>query len=321
MVSGFPKSHDVSKGIDKQAGALAHRGKGFNVAGQNSGLNQNRELRSDHPDYVPYSSVTDAACQWQGWGTALKPAHEKICFAQKPNVFADDYDIIGSQIADLESSLWSMLPAKTAERNFGLSPSEFGAVCASAQWNADERNNTRAALSEAMGTARFVLAITSSLNTVSSWKRTWAEGSRPENTSTIETVLSTTIDLRTLKFCLLKITPASIMQAHRSGLWSIAMLPNCGKGFRRSRKAVERNPRVTCSRECYRAVCSTFSGRGRWKLATRRSMPSPQAVFWKRPLPPTCCAGAPGRLMSMGAGLSITNRRKRRNAPHRATAA
>jgi len=42
--SGFPKSHDVSKGIDKAAGAK----------------------------------------QWDGWGTALKPAWENITLARKP---------------------------------------------------------------------------------------------------------------------------------------------------------------------------------------------------------------------------------------------
>jgi DNA modification methylase len=82
--SGFPKSHDVSKGIDKAAGVMGHRGAGFNVAGQNVGLNQNRELRSDHPDYVAPEAITDAARQWQGWGTALKPALEPIVLARKP---------------------------------------------------------------------------------------------------------------------------------------------------------------------------------------------------------------------------------------------
>jgi DNA modification methylase len=82
--SGFPKSHDVAIGIDKANGRLGARGKRFNTAGQNVGLNQNRELRSDHPDYAGYSPVTDAARQWQGWGTALKPAWEPICLARKP---------------------------------------------------------------------------------------------------------------------------------------------------------------------------------------------------------------------------------------------
>jgi DNA modification methylase len=82
--SGFPKSHNVAIGIDKASGALEPRGKGFNTAGQNVGLNQNRELPSDHPDYAGYSPATDAARQWQGWGTALKPAFEPICLCRKP---------------------------------------------------------------------------------------------------------------------------------------------------------------------------------------------------------------------------------------------
>lgn len=32
------------------------------------------------------SAATDAARQWSGWGTALKPAHEPICVARKPLV-------------------------------------------------------------------------------------------------------------------------------------------------------------------------------------------------------------------------------------------
>lgn len=82
--SGFPKSMNVSIAIDKQAGAMGARGKGFNTAGQNVQLNQNRELRSDHPDYVPPSAITDAAKQWQGFGTALKPAVECWWLVRKP---------------------------------------------------------------------------------------------------------------------------------------------------------------------------------------------------------------------------------------------
>lgn len=82
--SGFPKSMDVGKAFDKRAGVLGARGHGFNVAGQNVQLNQNRELRSDHPDYVSYSPQSDLGKLWDGWGTALKPAHEPIIVARKP---------------------------------------------------------------------------------------------------------------------------------------------------------------------------------------------------------------------------------------------
>jgi site-specific DNA-methyltransferase (adenine-specific) len=82
--TGFPKSHDVAKGIDKAAGSLEARGHGLNVAGQNVQLNQNKEFRSDHPDYVLWSPDTLEAAVWTGFGTALKPAFEPIILARKP---------------------------------------------------------------------------------------------------------------------------------------------------------------------------------------------------------------------------------------------
>jgi site-specific DNA-methyltransferase (adenine-specific) len=81
--SGFPKSMDVAKAIDKAAGVLESRGKAFNAAGVGES-NGGSVFRSDHPDYVPYAPATDGAKQWSGWGTALKPAHEPICMARKP---------------------------------------------------------------------------------------------------------------------------------------------------------------------------------------------------------------------------------------------
>lgn len=81
--SGFPKSQDISKAIDKQAGAIGNRGKRFNAAGIGES-NGGSKLRSDHPDYVPPEAVTEDAKRWQGFGTALKPANEPIVLARKP---------------------------------------------------------------------------------------------------------------------------------------------------------------------------------------------------------------------------------------------
>jgi len=83
--SGFPKSLDVSKAIDKAAGARGHDAVGFNAAGIGKS-NGGSKFRSDHPDYVKPVAITEAAQQWQGWGTALKPALEPITMARKPLV-------------------------------------------------------------------------------------------------------------------------------------------------------------------------------------------------------------------------------------------
>jgi site-specific DNA-methyltransferase (adenine-specific) len=80
--SGFPKSHNISKGIDKAAGELEHENVGFTVAG--SSHNDKLLTSGFAKDYVPPKPVTLEAQQWQGWGTALKPAHEPIVLARKP---------------------------------------------------------------------------------------------------------------------------------------------------------------------------------------------------------------------------------------------
>ncbi len=82
--SGFPKSLDVSKAIDKAAGAerevvapiaapCAIR-QGAAVA-MRAGWQEAPMLTAPH---------TDDAKRWQGWGTALKPAAEPILLCRKP---------------------------------------------------------------------------------------------------------------------------------------------------------------------------------------------------------------------------------------------
>jgi len=104
--SGFPKSLDVSKAIDKAAGAertermkpkaghenfvgrdnLKGLRDGGTVGSAEGGyarpwMNDPEKVENSHWDFAP---ATDAARQWQGWGTALKPAWEPICVARKP---------------------------------------------------------------------------------------------------------------------------------------------------------------------------------------------------------------------------------------------
>lgn len=82
--SGFPKSLDVSKAIDKAAGAERPRiGDNPNIVGRRKRDNI-VDYGGDHTDSSITASNTDEAKQWSGWGTALKPANEPICLARKP---------------------------------------------------------------------------------------------------------------------------------------------------------------------------------------------------------------------------------------------
>lgn len=94
--SGFPKSHDVGKAIDKLAGAerevigskigqpgyhLKPGGKAGEAYG--SGINGHTADERLAASQITAPATPEAA-QWDGWGTALKPAFEPIVLARKP---------------------------------------------------------------------------------------------------------------------------------------------------------------------------------------------------------------------------------------------
>jgi DNA modification methylase len=80
---GFPKSFDISKGIDKQLGVEREiLSKEIYRTQSSSGGIMNAV---DKPRYsIETQPATDDAKKWQGWGTQLKPAFEPIILAQKP---------------------------------------------------------------------------------------------------------------------------------------------------------------------------------------------------------------------------------------------
>jgi len=98
--SGFPKSLNVSKAIDKAAGAerevVGFREKSNNTVSSRQHLGETDGKAADGRDMAKAKAyqdlggfditapATEAAKQWDGWGTALKPANEPICVARKP---------------------------------------------------------------------------------------------------------------------------------------------------------------------------------------------------------------------------------------------
>lgn len=89
--SGFPKSLDVSKAIDKAAGAEREvigtkLGRpGYSLA---DNVNEGRAAYGKFTDAASECAITGPATneakKWEGWGTALKPGHEPIILARKP---------------------------------------------------------------------------------------------------------------------------------------------------------------------------------------------------------------------------------------------
>jgi DNA modification methylase len=81
--SGFPKSLNVGKAIDKKLGNERE------VIGQRShrnseGSHQGYKRPCDSDRITNSVKITKGSSEWEGWGTALKPSHEPIVLARKP---------------------------------------------------------------------------------------------------------------------------------------------------------------------------------------------------------------------------------------------
>lgn len=93
--SGFPKSYNIGKAIDKMEGnerEVLGTKADFSMDGAKRNPNNHREVgeaaREIQHEYGYKQGwdapVTKGNSDWEGWGTALKPAHEPIVMARKP---------------------------------------------------------------------------------------------------------------------------------------------------------------------------------------------------------------------------------------------
>jgi DNA modification methylase len=83
--SGFPKSLNIGKAVDKLQGnerEVVGKEKGAGTTGDNQVGNQTFVAKNQYEDGT--HDITKGTSEWEGWGTALKPAHEPICMARKP---------------------------------------------------------------------------------------------------------------------------------------------------------------------------------------------------------------------------------------------
>ena len=78
--SGFPKSHNIGKAVDKLQGNEREvvGTEQIDVGMQSGSMHAGRKTKIETRD------VTKGTSEYEGWGTALKPAHEPIVMARKP---------------------------------------------------------------------------------------------------------------------------------------------------------------------------------------------------------------------------------------------
>jgi len=83
--SGFPKSHNIGKGVDKKFGNEREVvGEGGTMPIQSGGKRNTEDSSKFEKFERKTQTITKGNSEWEGWGTALKPAHEPIVMARKP---------------------------------------------------------------------------------------------------------------------------------------------------------------------------------------------------------------------------------------------
>lgn len=113
--SGFPKSQDVGRSIQRSLGVKETKAsKGMNAyaevkdkKGKEKWMNPGNITTEDYPEKKDNVICTDPeAKQWEGWGTALKPAHEPICLARKPikTSIAKNVQIYGTGALNIDAT-------------------------------------------------------------------------------------------------------------------------------------------------------------------------------------------------------------------------
>lgn len=222
---GFPKSMNVGKAIDKAAGA-EREVVGTKDSSATKGLDRRRHehgtrtknYSEGRESFDITAPATDAAKQWDGWGTAMKPAHEPLVWARKPltvgtldATMEETGNLIGAILCQLLSS------ASSAESLFESSlPAPREAPASAALIAAVLRGGQSDEWCEKMATFNSPETVSTCLSIARSWRTILGVHSDHESTFTTETEIELTTALRTLNSSLSKIIPASTIQAASS---------------------------------------------------------------------------------------------------------
>lgn len=124
--SGFPKSLDVSKAIDKAAGLERQ------VVGDNPNHRGASQMKNPYTKSLGQKGVltSPASAAWDGWGTALKPASEHWILVRKPiseKTVAANVLKWGTGAINIDGSRIDSKPRRTGTLTSGDVPTGSGA--------------------------------------------------------------------------------------------------------------------------------------------------------------------------------------------------
>ena len=214
--AGFPKSLDISKAIDKAAGAENVIGR---IPDRWTGKGNSLNFAIDRPqsECKVTAPATPAAKTWSGYGTALKPSLEPVILAHKSltvvpfntKIMAESENLIGGLLCQLFSN------ANSAEAiSKSNHPTRKHAESASALMIAAIRHGSQSAeWCEKMATFNSPEMVKTCLSIVWSWSDILDVTLKHENIFTTSTAIELTTALKTLNYCLSETIPDSIIEA------------------------------------------------------------------------------------------------------------
>jgi len=184
--SGFPKSLNIGKAVDKLQGnervvvgdSKRHGGGSYGMFG-----------------YEVNNKETKGQSEWEGWGTSLKPAQEIIAVAQKPE------DLEGTAlnlIYIIKSELWKLY-VKIVESSSELNQVEQKEALDTAQCLVEKNTNIQVALQGLMDMSQLRLMENICWNTVGLWSNILEDLYQKMSRYTTSTKSNLIIDLKTLK--------------------------------------------------------------------------------------------------------------------------
>ncbi len=216
--SGFPKSLDVSKAIDKAAGAKREViGVDPQAARRNKTVSKFASTYGEikDTDSCPVTApATPEAKQWEGFGTALKPSVEIWLLVAKPFTTVPLDAIIDKINSDLRELLCHQLPAKYVQQ---ISTSNLressGQQFGFAQWTVDVFHIIESLETEPKtdtSISQDVVLIFS--NIAMSWKAILDVLLLNRNTFTTKTESNLITELKTLRYSILQTMQKNITQ-------------------------------------------------------------------------------------------------------------
>jgi len=193
--SGFPKSLNIGKAVDKLQGNEREETDYIAPDGKKR-WGGNSFSVGEEPDGRGINKATKGTSEFEGWGTALKPAVESITVALKPFNTVPYCDIIEREVKELLCQLQQL--AKTVVKSSKSNQADTKGELDIAQWSVEEYTSIQEGLSVLMGMLQLESERTLSLNIVLSWLSILGEVLKLESKSTIEMKISLITELRTL---------------------------------------------------------------------------------------------------------------------------